>query len=519
MKRSRLNLSVLVFFTFSCLFPTATSMFNWLREATVALPTSFTAKWSNRPGQRTCLVFTTTLPTRSPLGTTYYPEWTTHNAPNTWRYQKATRFDKDGTATVRFHDAPSKVGIVTAYNGKFWHTDPQSVDPFPVQRPKSLTTKWSSRPRQKNVLLFETTFPPNNPRDTIYYPQFTYKTIPDKWFHREDNKMITQFDKDGYASVVFNKLKQPLRVRIVTKYGGQFWHSDPMDAPASPVQLPKWFHAYWSPIPGERNRLVYEALLPSGNPPGAVCYPAYSSTDCESGWYEADENKFDKFGSGSLVINWKAPPQAATFVKYENTKWISEPQSLPRPSVQIPRKLVATWSRNQLRLTAKIPPTNSESTLYYLEHKRHLYWVSQRQRLRFNKIGGTLSAALVRMHRPKKVRVRVEFGGTILRSSEQTVVYYLDNISATNNDGTETETKFEDNADTDYFVRGHWKYVHRQTDSPTTVNLYVGLPYSVNTKQKFRIEYRNKLDELQERHTVQANEIGDVYDTFEVGPD
>eukprot|EP01083_Nonionella_stella_P167240 561505_1 len=309
MKRSRLHLYLLVFFTFSCLYPTATSMLNWILEATVALPTSFTIKWENRPGQQACLVFTTTLPTRSPsgtryypqwnsdasgapakwqwayhkhimfdkngtatlrfcnkyypakvrivaeyngkfwptapktvqpipfalptwfdalwsdhpdkrnylvfrttlptpspLGTTYYPEWTTHNAPNTWRYQKATRFDKDGTATVRFHDAPSKVGIVTAYNGKFWHTDPQSVDPFPVQRPKSLTTKWSSRPRQKNVLLFETTFPPNNPRDTIYYPQFTYKTIPDKWFHREDNKMITQFDKDGYASVVFNKL-------------------------------------------------------------------------------------------------------------------------------------------------------------------------------------------------------------------------------------------------------------------------------------------------------------------------
>eukprot|EP01083_Nonionella_stella_P161061 527146_1 len=100
------------------------------------------------------------------------------------------------------------------------------------------------------------------------------------------------------------------------------------------------------------------------------------------------------------------------------------------------------------------------------------------------------------------------------------VAKFTDNISSTNNDETETKMKFEENADKEYFVGGHWKYVYRQEDSPTTVSLYVGRsPYSVNSKNKFRIEYRNNFDEVQERHTVQANGIGDVYDTFDVGPD
>eukprot|EP01083_Nonionella_stella_P308441 1088099_1 len=225
--------------------------------------------------------------------------------------------------------------------------------------------------------------------------------------------------------------------------------------------------------------------------------------------YEA-EDKYDQSVSGSL----KTPPQA----KYENTKWISEPYNRPRPPVQVPTKLVATWSRSQhlLRLTATIPPANSELTLYYLEYKRpkmknkrHLYWFSQRQPLQLNKIDDTLSGARIRMYqRPKEVRVRVEFGGTVLRSGEQTVgdslgrehalvsgyhrqytnddtdlpdelrdivAKFTDNISSTNNGETE-EKKFEENADSDYFVGGHWRSVHRQEDSPTTVSLYIGSP-------------------------------------------
>eukprot|EP01083_Nonionella_stella_P006533 18994_1 len=100
------------------------------------------------------------------------------------------------------------------------------------------------------------------------------------------------------------------------------------------------------------------------------------------------------------------------------------------------------------------------------------------------------------------------------------VAKFTDNISSTNNGETE-EIKREENADSDYFVGGHWRSVHRQEDSPTTVSLYIGspMPYSANSKKEFTIDHRNKLDEVQERHIVPANEMGDVYDTFEVGPD
>eukprot|EP01083_Nonionella_stella_P256380 878814_1 len=68
-------------------------------------------------------------------------------------------------------------------------------------------------------------------------------------------------------------------------------------------------------------------------------------------------------------------------------------------------------------------------------------------------------------------------------------------------------------------VGGDWKSVHRQEDSPTTASLYIRSPFSMNPKKEFTIEYRNELGDVQERHTVQANGIGDVYDTFDVGPD
>eukprot|EP01083_Nonionella_stella_P006532 18993_1 len=457
MMRSRLHLSVLVFFAFSCLCPTATS------NGTAS------QKSRNMDTDNHLDIIKELLDT---FDVVQLPKL----------YEAEDKYDKSVSGSL-------KTPPQAKYENTKWISEPYNRPRPPVQVPTKLVATWS---RSQHLLRLTATIPPANSELTLYYLEHKSHVY---WVSQRQPLQLNKID-DTLSVVRVRMNRRPKAVRVRVEFGGTVLRSGEQT------------------VGGSLGRV--HALI-SGY------HRQYTNDDTDL----SDELR-------DIVAKF---------------------------SVQVPTKLFATWSRNQLRLTAIIPPTNSELTLYYLEYKRpkmknkrHLYWFSQRQPLQLNKIDDTLSGARIRMYqRPKEVRVRVEFGGTVLRSGEQTVgdslgrehalvsgyhrqytnddtdlpdelrdivAKFTDNISSTNNGETE-EIKREENADSDYFVGGHWRSVHRQEDSPTTVSLYIGspMPYSANSKKEFTIDHRNKLDEVQERHIVPANEMGDVYDTFEVGPD
>eukprot|EP01083_Nonionella_stella_P071302 191438_1 len=218
------------------------------------------SRWINNPGCSNRLQIKATLP-KNPPGAVYRAEFAVGDSSHSWEQQHHFPLDSFGVVYIDFDTyCPTRVRIAILYKGKKYLTQPRTVPmvPIPVSMlvPKSFNTKWSTLPRKRHWLDYETNLPPTNPPETVYTAQYTPRNNPDAWLESS-----RRFDKDGRASVAFKLDQQPLKARICLAYGGAYWWTDPQDVPSSIVRPQYQLSAIWSPNPWDK-MLIIKATLP-----------------------------------------------------------------------------------------------------------------------------------------------------------------------------------------------------------------------------------------------------------------